>query len=111
MQRIAKEPPVDSVDDAAARAAGGIGRPGLSSAVHAQVRAWLTEDAGIPHGEIQRRLLEAETPRGLSTIYRLLGTVRPTMPTEIMVRLEGVVGEFAQCDFGLDPISWTPDSP
>ena len=53
VQRIANEPPVDTVDDAAARAARGIGRPGLPSAVHAQVRAWLTEDPGIPPGEMR----------------------------------------------------------
>jgi len=110
VQRIAHEPPVTTVDDAAARAARGIGRPGLPSAVHAQVRAWLAEDPAIPPGEIQRRLHEAETPLGLSTIYRLLGTVRPTIPTEVMVRFEGVAGEFAQFDFGVADVRLTSDT-
>ncbi len=71
---------------------------------------WLAEDPAIPPGEIQRRLLEAETPLGLSTIYRLLGSVRPTLPTEVMVRFEGVAGEFAQFDFGVADVRLTSDT-
>ncbi len=41
VQRIALEPPVVAVDDAAAHAACGIGRPGLPDDTRAQVRAWL----------------------------------------------------------------------
>ena len=111
VQRIANEPPVDTVDDAAARAARGIGRPGLPIAVEAQVRAWLTEDPLCPPGEVPRRLLEAQTPLGLSTIYRLLGAGRPTLPTEVMVRFEGVAGEFAQFDFGVADVRMTADTP
>jgi len=111
VQRIANEPPVNTVDDAAVRAARGIGRPGPTSAVQAQVQAWLTEDPLISPGEVQRRLLEARTPLGLSTIYRLLGTVRPTLPTEVMVRFEGVAGEFAPVDFGVADVRLTTDMP
>ena len=111
VQRIAVEPPVDTVDDAAARAARGIGRPGLSVALQDQVRAWLADDPTVPPGEVQRRLREAGTPLGLSTIYRLLGTVRPTIPAEVMVRFEGVAGEFAQFDFGVAEVRLTADTP
>jgi transposase len=79
--------------------------------VQAQVQAWLLEDPVVPPGEIQRRLLEAKTPLGLSTIYRLLGTVRPTIPAEVMVRFEGVAGEFAQFDFGVAEVRLTGDTP
>jgi transposase len=101
VQRIALEPPVTTVDEAAAHAARGIGRPGVPDAVQTQVRAWLDAEPAVPPGEVQRRLHEAGTPLGLSTIYRLLGTIRPTMPAEVMVRFEGVAGEFAQFDFGV----------
>jgi transposase len=111
VQRIALEPPVATVDDAAAHAARGIGRPGRPSAIDAQVRAWLEAEPEIPPGEVQRRLLEAKTPLGLSTIYRLLGTVRPTIPTDVMVRFEGVAGEFAQFDFGVADVRLTSDTP
>ena len=47
------------------------------------------------------RLLHAEgTPLGLSTAYRILTDVRTTIPTPLLVRFEGVAGEFAQSDFG-----------
>jgi transposase len=101
VQRIALEPPVTTVDEAAAHAARGIGRPGVPDAVQTQVRAWLDAEPAVPPGEVQRRLHEAGTPLGLSTIYRLLGTIRPTMPAEVMVRFEGVAGEFAPFDFGV----------
>lgn len=41
------------------------------------------------------------TPLGHSTLYRLVGQVRTTIPAEVMVRFEGVAGEFAQFDFGV----------
>lgn len=111
VQRIALEPLVTTVDDTAARAARGVGRPRLPTTVHTQVRAWLTDDPVVPPGEIQRRLHEAGTPLGLSTIYRLLGTVRPTIPAEVMVRFEGVAGEFAPFDFGVAEVRLVGDTP
>src|ERR1043166_7106583 len=36
----------------------------------------------------------------LSTVYRALAAVRATIPTELLVRFEGVAGEVAQFDFG-----------
>lgn len=100
-----------TVDDAAAWAARGIGRPGLPTAVRAQLRAWLEAEPMVPPGEVQRRRLDAGMPLGLSTIYRLLGTVRPTIPAEVMVRFEGVAGEFAQFDFGVADVRLTADTP
>ncbi len=110
VQRIALEPTVATIDDAAARAARGIGRPGLARDVRAQVRTWLAAEPTVPPGEVQRRLHEAGTPLGLSTIYRLLAIVRPTIPVEVMVRFEGVAGEFAQFDFGVADVRLTADT-
>jgi transposase len=45
-------------------------------------------------------LKEDGTPLGLSTVYRVLASVRATMPAALQVRFEGVAGEFAQFDFG-----------
>lgn len=101
VQRIALEPPVTAVDDAAAHAARRIGRPALTPAVRAVVAEWLKDEPQMAAGELRRRLLEAGTPLGLSTTYRLLHAVRATVPAEVMVRFEGVAGEFAQFDFGV----------
>ena len=111
VQRIAHEPPVVAVDDAAAHAARGIGRPGLSDGTRALVRAWLEAEPLLPAGEVQRRLYEAGTPLGLSTLYRLVGGVRATIPADVMVRFEGVAGEFAQFDFGVADVRLTSDTP
>lgn len=78
----------------------GVGRPGVPEAVRERVRALLEEEPAIPPGEVWRRLRDQGTPLGLSTMYRVLAAVRATIPTEVLVRFEGVAGEFAQFDFG-----------
>jgi transposase len=100
VERIAREGLVAHADDHAARAARRVGRPPLAGDVREQVRALLLEDPEIPPGEVWRRLREAGTPLGLSTTYRVLGAVRRQIPAEVLVRFEGVAGEFAQFDFG-----------
>jgi transposase len=60
----------------------------------------LAAEPEVPIGEVWRRVREAGTPLGLSTIYRVVASVRATIPTEVLVRFEGVAGEFAQFDFG-----------
>ncbi|MCU0627797.1 MAG: IS21 family transposase [Gemmatimonadaceae bacterium] len=100
IERIAREPAVIDADDARARAARRLGRPGVDPAISGRIAEWLTTEPDLPPGEVHRRLREAGTPLGLSTVYRLLTAVRATLPAPIMVRFEGVAGEFAQFDFG-----------
>ncbi len=111
VQRIALEPPVTTVDDTAARAACGIGRPGVGDATTTRLREWLEAEPTLPSGEVQRRLHDLGTPLALSTIYRLLGPVRATIPVAVMVRFEGVAGEFAQFGFGVADVRLTTDTP
>ena len=100
IERIAREAPVTTADDRAARAARRLGRPQMDAAVHAAVRRLVEEDPALPPGEVWRRLREAGTPLGLSTVYRVLAQARQQIPAELLVRFEGVAGEFAQFDFG-----------
>lgn len=100
VQRIALEDAVTIVDDRAARAERGVGRPGVEEVIRTHVQALLEEDPGIPPGEVARVLRESGTPLGLSTVYRVIGQARESIPAEVMVRFEGVAGEFAQFDFG-----------
>lgn len=97
VERIAHEPAV--TEEEAAKASG-IGRPRVEDVLRERVRGWLIEEPELPPGEVCRRLRDAGTPLGLSTTYRMLATVRQTIPAEVMVRFEGVAGEFAQFDFG-----------
>jgi transposase len=98
--RIAREPTVSGGDDRAARRARRVGRPPVTADVPTVVREWLEAEPDLPPGEVHRRLREAGHRLGLSTVYRVLGTTRPTLPADLMVRFEGVAGEFAQFDFG-----------
>jgi transposase len=95
IRRIKREAPVTE--------AGGptrAGRPRVAPALRERLRDWLRAEPTLPPGEVWRRLREDGTPLGLSTVYRELAGVRATLPHQVLVRYEGVAGEFAQFDFG-----------
>ncbi|HEX2648079.1 MAG TPA: IS21 family transposase [Candidatus Dormibacteraeota bacterium] len=96
IRRIKREAPITSTVVQTTRP----GRPGVSVATRERLRALVIDEPQLPPGELWRRLREEGTPLGLSTVYRLLAAVRATLPAELMVRFEGVAGEFAQFDFG-----------
>jgi transposase len=100
VRRIGREPPVSDGVEAVGRQARRIGRPRVTAALRERVAALVADDRDVPPGEICRRLREEGTPLGLSTVYRVLRGVRATRPAELLVRFEGVAGEFAQFDFG-----------
>lgn len=95
IERIAQEA---SVTDSPRVVA--VGRPPVGDARRARVEALLLEDPERPPGEVARLLRDEGTPLGLSTVYRMLAAVRATIPTAMLVRFEGVAGEYAQFDFG-----------
>jgi transposase len=99
IERIAGEPAI-TTDDVVRGPARRPGRPAVSAATRERVAAWLEEDPELPPGEVARRLREEGTPLGLSTVYRVLAGVRAALPADLLVRFEGVAGEFAQFDFG-----------
>ena len=100
IRRIGREAPVAERAEAAARRGRGIGRPAVTAALRDRVAVLLADDREVPPGELCRRLREEGTPLGLSTVYRVLAGVRATLPAELLVRFEGVAGEFGQFDFG-----------
>jgi transposase len=77
-----------------------VGRPRVTEAIRARVHALVLDDPERPPGEIWRLLKDEGSPLGLSTVYRVLRAVRATVPAALLVRFEGVAGEFAQFDFG-----------
>lgn len=101
VRRIARET-LEAVTSEGEAAATGrpVGRPHVTDAIRECVRTLLLEEPTIPPGEVWRRLRDHGTPLGLSTTYRVLAAVRATIPIEVLVRFEGVAGEFAQFDFG-----------
>jgi transposase len=100
IQRIAKEPPVENADDAEARRQRGVGRPGVAERVRVRLRTLMAEDPEAPPLEFLRLLREEGNRLGESTFYRIFRVEEEKLPAEIMVRFEGVAGEFAQFDFG-----------
>ena len=100
IERIRLEAAVTAADVAAGLIAPKVGRPRVDDALRARVREWLETERDLVPGEIWRRLRETGTPLGLSTTYRLVTGVRATIPVEVLVRFDGVAGEFAQFDFG-----------
>ena len=105
IERIAREATIQSDADGVIRREGEevvrpVGRPRVTEAIRARVQALVLEDPERPPGEICRLLKDDGTPLGLSTVYRVLAGVRARIPTALLVRFEGVAGEFAQFDFG-----------
>ncbi|HEX2219575.1 MAG TPA: IS21 family transposase [Gemmatimonadales bacterium] len=100
IQRIAKEPPVEAADEAEARRQRGLGRPPVPAAVRQRLRELLGADPEAPPLEVLRQLREEGTQLGESTFYRVFRLEKAQLPAELMVRFEGVAGEFAQFDFG-----------
>jgi transposase len=100
VERIAREPAITSDAGVVRGRALRPGRPAIAGALRERVAAWLEDDPDVPPGEVWRRLREAGAPLGLSTVYRVLAGVRATRPVDLLVRFEGVAGEFAQFDFG-----------
>jgi transposase len=100
IQRIAGEPRVEDADDAAARRRRGVGRPAVPEAVTLQLRDLLAADPLAPPLEYLRQLRDQGVRLGESTFYRIYRVEKEKLPTALMVRFEGVAGEFAQFDFG-----------
>lgn len=100
IERIRKEPSVGSADDGSERHERGVGRPAVGEGVKARIRELITADVEAPPLEILRLLREEGVSLGESTFYRLYRAEREGLPQSLLVRFEGVPGEFAQFDFG-----------
>lgn len=100
IQRIAKEARVEDADDREARRRRGVGRPAVPERVRLQLRELLADVPEAPPLEYLRQLREQGVSLGESTFYRIFRVEKEKLPTELMVRFEGVAGEFAQFDFG-----------
>ncbi len=96
--RIAQENPIATLEDLAVSRR--VGRPAVAAAYEAMVREILSEQRDLPTVEILHRLREGGYAGGKSAAYELVHSLRGAAPAPVMVRFEGVAGEFAQFDFG-----------
>lgn len=100
IERIRHEPAVAEGDDAASRRARRMGRPRVADEVGERLRELIVADPQAPRLEVLRQLREEGVRLGESTFYRLYRAELEALPASLMVRFEGVAGEFAQFDFG-----------
>ena len=104
VRRIAAEPAVEHVDDREERDQRGIGRPSKVAPFRALVQELVDEvdeetRAPLKSVEILRRARLDGYQGGKSAIYELIAELRPHA-TQLMMRFEGLPGEFSQHDFG-----------
>src|SRR6516162_6217694 len=99
VNRIAEESPVLQVDDAVERAKRRIGRPRTVTSFRKAIVAILQQQPDLASLEILRRMREAGYQGGKTALYALVASLRPKR-SEVLVRFEGLPGEFSQHDFG-----------
>lgn len=99
VQRIEREPPLETVADLVRAGRRGVGRPSVAEPWRERVAAVLAAEPALPTVEILHRLREERYAGGKTALYELVRELRP-QPTAPLVRFEGVPGEFSQHDFG-----------
>ena len=104
VRRIATEPAVEHVDDSQERVQRGIGRPSKVERFRALVQELVEQvdeetRAPLKSVEILRRARLDGYQGGKSALYELIAELRPHA-TQLMMRFEGLPGEFSQHDFG-----------
>jgi transposase len=99
VKRVAKEEAIDRVDDAAERLKREIGRPSLVQDFRKPVTDLLEKEPNLLSVEVLRRMRLEGYQGQKSALYALIASVRPK-DARVLVRFEGLPGEFSQHDFG-----------
>jgi len=99
VQRIGREPQIETPEDLLAAQERGVGRPSVVERWRDQLVALLAAEPELPTVEILHRLREQGYAGGKTALYELTQELRPKQTTPL-VRFEGVPGEFSQHDFG-----------
>lgn len=103
VRRILEEPcptPADVREDVRADAAK-VGRPSKADDVLiVRVRQLLTEEPGIRANEVYRRAVSWGYKGKRSAMSELVRRLRPAPTPDLVVRFEGLPGEYGQFDFG-----------
>ena len=99
VQRVVDEPAVRHDDADQERARRKIGRPSKAEPFRERVGEWLSAEPGLLSVEILRRAKLAGYTGEKSALYELVREVRPAV-SRMLMRFEGLPGEFTQHDFG-----------
>ena len=110
VKRIAKEPSVASLSRGPSPRSRGAGRPSTVEAFRPVVTELLAADPSLPTMELLSRARERGYRGGKSALYDLVKALRPCRVPPLLVRFEGVPGEFSQHDFGHARATFTDGS-
>jgi transposase len=103
--RVEAEGAVSQVDNEAARAQRGIGRPSKAEPFRPFVVEQIAKEPQLLSLEIVRRARLAGYGGGKSALYELIHAIRPKR-VRLLTRFEGLPGEFCQHDFGQVDVRW-----
>jgi len=110
VKRIAKEPPVASHLPGPTSPSRHAGRPSTVEAFRPVVAELLAADPSLPTVEVLSRARDRGYHGGKSALYDLVKALRPRTVRPLLVRFEGVPGEFSQHDFGHARATFTDGS-
>jgi len=99
VRRVEQEPPVENLDPMVERQHRGIGRPSKAEPFRDRIAALLKEQPDLLTVELLRRMRLDGYDGAKSAMYVLVRSLRPE-DARLMVRFEGLAGEFSQHDFG-----------
>lgn len=97
--RVGGETPVSGLDDPGERERRGIGRPSKAELFREFVVKLLDAEPDLMSLEVLRRARLNGYAGGKTALYDMIASVRPK-ESRLLVRFEGLPGEFAQHDFG-----------
>jgi len=109
VRRVAEEPGIEHVDDEEERARRKIGRPSTAEPFRVLVEKLLQDEPQILSVEVLRRARLDGYEGGKSALYSLAASLRPRH-VKLMMRFEGLPGEFSQHDFGQVKITFLDGS-
>jgi transposase len=99
VQRVVVEPAVTHAETERERVRRQVGRPSKAEPFRARIAEWLGAEPELLSVEILRRARLAGYSGAKSALYELAREVRPSA-SRLLVRFEGLAGEFTQHDFG-----------
>lgn len=109
VRRIEQEPPVETTFSDGQSPRSRVGRPSKVSGFTERVKVLLEQEPTMRTVEVLRRLRADGYAGGKSAVDELVRTVRPSK-VEMLVRFEGLPGEFSQHDFGEVKVSYLDGS-
>jgi transposase len=99
VRRVEREPAVETLDLPAERERRGIGRPSKAEPFRQKIVDLLAQEPNLLTVEILRRMRLEGYDGAKTSLYALVRSLRPP-DNRLMVRFEGLAGEFSQHDFG-----------